>query len=359
MENKMTFGRSFRQMADLIKAGKSKFLTVMVMILIPILIINCYSFFVMYDGLSLNYAALDELPKDVNVFSAFSREQIESINKVLEDFLPQSDYRVRGYDYVLTVLEFLIRVVADILMIVIALRLLNKKNSEEGMGLAVLRRLLPVIILKLLADWFLSVTDGMIMQALMMSAIMLYSWGALGLAVMWTALLMTFLLAAFIICWGMLFIYYATLAVCLGRCRLIVALRYSRELLHGRVFKNMLHILPFAAAGFILPSVIKFFALDQMKNPVVGLIMIAAAVILQTVASLFLWLYLIKDFAELEDVSGIREKIRQIMENAMRQREAMMRKREEKQQEEQTPEEDQEEKTEEPAEPMNDEDKQQ
>ena len=333
MENKLTFGRSFRQMAGLIKDGRRELLTALIMILIPILLINCYSFYVMYDGTAVDFTPLDELTGKFNIFSlTTSMEQLEQLTDAMQKVFPQSTYRVHGYDYALIVLEFLIRVAADILVVLIGVKVLEKQKTSEGLGLAVLRRFIPVLFIKLFADWFASLGNDLILNALLNVAMMAHFKDLFGLWVMLFSLMTAAALAMLVLCWGMLFVYYAAFSVCFGRCRLLVSLSYAREILRGRVFKNMLHIAPFVAVGFLVPSVLQFLAMLDMRRPVPGLLLIALAVILQTAASLLLWLFLLKDYFELENVSGIREKIRQMMEEAIRQREAMMHRKDERKQ---------------------------
>lgn len=325
MENKLTFGRSFRQMAGLIKDGRRQLLTALIMILIPVLLINLYSFYVMYDGAAVDFTPLDELAGKFNIFSlTSSTEQLEQLMEAMQKVLPQTTYRVHFYDQALVVLEFLIRVVADILVVAIGTGALDKKKTTDVLGLTVLRRIVPVLIIKLFADWFASLGNDLMLNALFNVAMMAHFKDLFGLWVMGISLVTAAALSLLVLCWGLLFVYYAVLSVCFGRCRLLVSLSYAREILRDRVFKNMLHIAPFVAVGFLVPSLLQFLAMLDMRQPLPGLLLIALAVILQMAASLFLWLFLLKDYFELESVSGIREKIRQMMEQAMRQREAMM-----------------------------------
>ena len=313
MENKITFSRSFQNMKNLIKQSKGVFLYTLILALIPVLIINCYTFFILYDGFTVDYNALSALSN----IDFSDKDVTAKLMEVIEGIVPAVAQETSFGDEVLSAINMLITLFLDAFLITLGVQLaFNKKYDLMQLSKQAIPKMVPILIINLIISYAIYELQ----QLIYVSVVLLFSSVSMGEPIfiysMITMAVSYVALALFVGGFITLFYSYMAITVVSSRARAILAFGYSREILKGKTFKQFFHILPFVAGGFILPMILQAVAIG-CNNTVLGIILTAINVILQIGITGLLWFYLIPDYFELEKNSGVQEKLRKMFEQAV------------------------------------------
>ncbi|MBR2860770.1 MAG: hypothetical protein IKB86_02930 [Clostridia bacterium] len=314
MENKITFSRSFGNMIKLIKESKGVFLHTIILVLIPVLIINCYSFFVLYDGFAVDYNSLTQL--DVLNFDFSDKEAVNKLMEALQGIVPQSTQSTSLGDEVLAAINMLLTLFLDAFLVTLGFLIFSKrKYTLAEAAKAAVRKMFPILIVNLFVSWIFYELQNLIYVCAVLIIAAITMKEALFLYSVLATSAFYLLIALFVGGIVTLFYSYIILTVVSSRTRGILAFGYSREILKGKVFKQTLHIMPFVAVSVVLPMALQAVGIAG-NNTKLGLILTAVSVIIQIVGNSLLWFYLLPDYFELEKTSGIQEKLRKMFEQA-------------------------------------------
>ncbi len=314
MENKITFSRSFGNMIKLIKESKGVFLHTIILVLIPVLIINCYSFFVLYDEFVVDYNSLTQL--NVLDFDFSDKEAVNKLMEALQGIVPQSTQSTSLGDEVLAAINMLLTLFLDAFLVTLGFLIFSKRKYTltEAAKVAV-RKMFPILIVNLFVSWIFYELQNLIYVCAVLIIAAITMKEALFLYSVLTTSAFYLLIALFVGGIVTLFYSYIILTLVSSRTRGILAFGYCREILKGKVFKQTLHIMPFVAVSVVLPMVLQAVGIAG-NNTKLGLILTAVSVIIQLVGNSLLWFYLLPDYFELEQTSGIQEKLRKMFEQA-------------------------------------------
>lgn len=317
MENKITFKNSCRKMAELIRLSKGKFATAVVLVLIPVLLISCYCAFVLYRDFAIDYSALDGF--DYTTMLSWEQADWDAFYTAYANTVPLAESSFSASDTVLQLIGYLLGIFIDIFMILLALNLLIKKKPAEAGGMVgqVVRKILPMVVIGIFYNWVGSLAQSMMVSSAFSITIVTHIFGSTGLAISLIAAILQLVLLALLVSWMLLYIYYTTITVCIGRTRLMLSFGYAREILRGQSFRQAVRIIPWVAATFFIPTYLQIAGMFTMQNPAAGIAFTGLAAVLQIAASACMWLFLVPEYLELEKQSGIQEKIRDVVAQAM------------------------------------------
>lgn len=311
-----TFKQGIKNMDDLIKRSNGLFHKTLLLVLIPVLIINCYIFYMAYGGEGIDYTQLQSV--DFNSVFQGNQEAMTQFSEALLESFPQPSTKASFADYILEFIDIIAIVFLDAFVIILGVSLLNeKKLSASFISKEAFKKIIPLLLLSMVSSWIVVQVEGWIYSSIffvfvsfnMKNPIITYS------AI--TMLVVFFALAILISCWFLMFIHYMAIAVAAARCRLIVALGYVKAVLKGNVWRQMMHISPFIILGFILPVSLQAVGIALSKDPYILIVLVAISALLEIVAFAHMWMHTIPEFFTLELQSGIQMKIRQMIKNAM------------------------------------------
>ena len=313
---KITLKQSYLNMAELIKKSKGKFFTAFILAIIPILIICCYSFFVVYGGTGINYSVLDGI--DFNEIFMGNKEAITEFQDNLIKVLPDVNYEQSFGDVLLDVINMLLIVFLDAYFILVAMNLIFEKNYPDSVIFKeAFRRLPAVLFISILASFFIYEIEGIACSGIftILSSIYIGNEAFVGASVASVAFLTV--ISLIISTWLLIIVRYCAIATVSGRCKAFLALGYTREILKRRNWRQMFKIMPFVLVGFILPFAIKAFAMAYADNVTLSVTLIAFSTLLQMSIFAFLWIFTVPEFFNNEKESGIQEKIQEMISKAM------------------------------------------
>ena len=316
---KTTFKQGIKNMNDLIKRSNGLFHKALLLVLVPVLIINCYFFYMAYSGESIDYSQMQNV--DFNSVLQGNQDAIVNFYDQLTEGFPQPNTESSFTDYVLDFINILAIVFLDAFLIILGTSLLNEKNlSASIISKEAFKKLPSLIILSIISSWITIRLEGMIYTGVFFAFVAFNMGNPLATYMAISTIVFMFSLVLLISCWFLLFVRYAAIAVASSRCRLIVALGYTRAILKGNVWRQMFRIAPFIIIGFILPVSLQAIGIALSDYPYILIALVALSVIMEMLGFAYMWMQTIPEFFTLELNSGIQIKIRQMINNAMQKR---------------------------------------
>lgn len=314
MEN-ITFKQSYKNMFQLIKKSKGAFFTAFILVLIPVLIISCYSFYAVYGGTGLDFSKVGEVNME---------DLLQGGNELqtsIYSALPSATYEPTLADSFLDILSSLMIYVLDAYVIILAVGVLFDRRGEGTLMLkGAIRKTFIMIIISMLASWAVYQVQSMLASTVFVFLIALNLSNRVFIMSTLIVALIFIALSMLLSCWVLLYIRHMTIATVSGRCRFLVSLSYAREILRGRVWKSMFKIAPFIAGGIIIPFLMQAFAVAFGTNVVLSITLAAISTVIQLFAFILMWIHTVPEFFDYEAKSGIQQKIRDMMERAMNMR---------------------------------------
>ncbi len=322
MENKITLGGSLKKMTENIKKSKGLFWSIIILILIPVLIINCYSFYSAYNGTVIDYSKMEQINFQNEILSG----NFDGLFKAFDSVITFPDYDETFTDIAFEVINFIVSAFFDAVMIVLAVQLLFDRKFKTGdLVKASVKRIFPAIIFGLFTTWILTEVQSLIFSSVEYIAIFahLAASGSIESLIMLSSAIISsvvqFFIAILISSMGIMLISYMTVPVISGRCRgILIAPQYAFEVLRKNIWRQTFHVMPLVTAGFIVPLVLQIIGVFISSNMPAALIIVGISIVIQCVFNGLLWMLIVPDFFALEEKSGIQAKIKEMMEKAMR-----------------------------------------
>ncbi len=317
--NNTTFKQGIKNMDDLIKRSNGLFQKALLLVLIPVLMINCYIFYMAYGGEGVDYTQLQNV--DYNSVFQGNQDAMADFSEALSQSFPEPSTKTGVADYVLELVDIIAIVFLDAFIIILGTSLLNeKKLSASVVSKEAFKKVIPLLILSMISSWIVIQAESWIYSSIFFAFVSFSMKNPIITYFAITVLVIFISLAILISCWFLMFIHYMAIAVASSRCRLIVALGYVKAVLKGNVWRQMFHISPFIILGFILPVSLQAVGIALSKDPVILIVLVAISALLEIVMFAYMWMHTIPEFFRLELQSGIQMKIRQMIKNAMQNR---------------------------------------
>lgn len=306
---------SIKNMKALIKKSKGHFITTVLLILLPVLIINCYMFYSNYTSVINDYTKVESFDFD-NITDA---NYLADFTDALMSVRQAGNTELNATDIVFYIINIAISVFADGFLIIMAVHLLFNKEYKTGhLAMLAIRRCFAVIFFGIIASWAISYVSSAADSSILMLNCFLHAADTSKMApiLFGTTLATTVIhgsIAYFLLSGVMMLVVYCTVVSVSGRCRWFVAPQYVFEVLRGKKFKQLLHFLVPTLLAYFIPAVLS--AASMYAGLYAGLIFTGISVIMQTVFNAMLWFRAVPDFFTLEKESGIEERIRGFMRN--------------------------------------------
>lgn len=313
---KTTLRQSYVNMAELIKKSKGKFFTAFILVIIPVLIICCYSFYVVYGGTGINYSVLDGI--DFNEIVTGDKEAIAAFQDKMMGIMPDVNYEQSFGDMFLDVINILLIVFLDVYFILTSMNLIfEKKYPDSVIFKETFKRWPAVLFTSIIASFFIYEIEGIVYSSIftILSAVYIGNEMFISASVASAGFLIA--LSLIVSCWLLLVARYCAIATVSGRCKAILALGYTREVLKRRNWRQMFKIMPFVLVGFILPFVLQAFAIAYAGNVKLSVMLVAISTLIQMSTFAFLWIFTVPEFFSNEKESGVQEKIQEMILKAM------------------------------------------
>lgn len=316
--NKMSLSISIKNMRTVITKTKTTFFILLVLILIPVLIINCYSFYSVYGKMDFDYSKIEQIDF-IGALNGGSESLEELYNKFNEAMPELNETEPNAADVTLEIFNYIISIFTDTFLILLfSAAVLGKKLKNDELAKLTAKRMFVTLLFSLISTWiFIEAQDILLPNIIMISFASRINGGIL-LPASIIALILSIVLSMLLVCWLMSFVLHMTIAAVNGRTRSLLAFGYARELLRGKVWKYMLHIAPFMIAVFLVPTLLQGTAVIFAQQTVLSISLVALSVIINVVANAYTWAYLVPDFFFLEKDCGIQMKIKEMIDNAMR-----------------------------------------
>ncbi len=315
----ITLKQSYKNMIQILKKSKGSLFNAFILALIPVLIICCYSFFVVYGGTSLDYSVMDGF--DVEGMLLGENEAITKFQEAMLKILPDVSYEMRFGDLALDIINTVIVAVFDAFVILVATVLFfDKKYTSSDALKEAFKKVPSVLFLSILVSWLVIEIQNMIYSGVFMFFASIH---IKSLVMIYSAFVSALLIAGgmtFLASWLLLYVRYTAIAAVSGRCRFMIAFGYGKEVLKGNVWRGMLRIMPFIIGGLILPAFLQGVAIALGKNTVIMIVLVALSTVLELLSFWFMWIYTISEFYNLEKASGIQQKIQDAVMRAMNMR---------------------------------------
>ena len=126
-----TFKQGIKNMDDLIKRSNGLFQKTLLLVLIPVLMINCYIFYMAYGGEGLDYTQLQSV--DFNSVLAGNQEAMSEFSEALSQSFPEPSTKTGVADYVLEFIDIIAIVFLDAFIIILGTSLLNEKKLSASL----------------------------------------------------------------------------------------------------------------------------------------------------------------------------------------------------------------------------------
>jgi len=314
--SKTTVKQAFKNMDELIRHSGGLFQKALLLVLIPVLIINCYSFYMAYGGAGLDYSLLDNV--DFNSALKGNAEAIDAFVQGISKMFPQPAIKHTFSDYALEFIDILLIVFLDAFIIILGSSLIqDKKEKTEIYFKQAIKKVPSVLILSIFSSWVIYEVESIIYSGIFVAFASFYIANPVAIYTSILMLAIFMILVILLSCWFLMYIHYMAIAVASNRCRLLFALGYTKAVLKGNVWRQMLHISPFIILGFILPVSLQAIAVALSKDVYVMFVLIAISALLEIVVFAHMWMHTIPEFFTLELQSGIKQKIREMINKAM------------------------------------------
>ena len=304
-------------MSELIKKSGGLFWKTVLLVLLPVLVINCYMFYSNYGSVVNDYTKIDAFDFD-NVTDA---NYLTDFTDALLSVQQAGNTDINATDIVFYILNIVLSVFADGFLIIFAVYLMfHKEYRVRNMVIITVVKCFSVIFFGIIASWALSyVTSAAESTALMLSCFARAAAGGSKIApFMLGGIIASSVvhggIAYFLLSGVMMLISYCTIVGVSGACRWFVAPQYVFEILRGKKFRQLLHFLLPTLLAYFIPCVLS--GVSMYAGVYAGLVITAVSVTMQTVFNAMLWFRAVPDFYELEEESGIKERIRKFKEDA-------------------------------------------
>lgn len=308
---------SNKKMSELIKKSGGLFWKTVLLVLLPVLVINCYIFYSNYGSVVNDYTKIDAFDFD-NVTDA---NYLTDFTDALLSVQQAGNTDLNATDIVFYILNILLSVFIDGFLIIFAVYLMfHKEYKIRNMVIITIAKCFSVIFFGIIASWALSyVTSAADSIALKLSCFARAAAGGSKIAPFMLGVIIASSvihggIAYFLLSGVMMFVSYCTIAGVSGACRWFVAPQYVFEILRGKKFRQLLHFLLPTLLAYFIPCVLN--GLSMYTDVYTGLVITAVSITMQTVFNAMLWFRAVPDFYELEKESGIKERIRVFKENA-------------------------------------------
>ena len=316
---KITLKQSYINMAELIKKSKGAFFIAFILILIPVLIINCYSFYAIYGGTGLNYSAVENI--DFDSMLTGSTDAVMQFQEAMYNILPETDYKQSFGDVFLDIISTLAIIVFDAFVTLFAVNFIfEKENKSSEVFNASLKNIPAMLFFSILASWIILEVQSIVASSVFMFFASLKTVNLLFIYSSVASMLMLTVCGIFLATWILLFVRYMTISYVSGRCRFMLAFGYAREVLRGRIWKNMFKIMPFIISGFILPVFMQSVAIAFGYKLMFSIGLVLISVVIEMLVFMLWWIYTVPEFFYQEKVSGIQKKIHDMIMQAMNMR---------------------------------------
>lgn len=317
--NKTTVKQSYANMAQLMKKSNGAFMTALLLALVPIVIICCYSFYVVYGGAGLNYSVIDGF--NLNSMLAGSTDAIMKFQEAMLKVFPDVSYEQSFGDVALDIINTLLIIVFDAFIILKAVSIVfEKEYSTTAILKQSLKKIPVVLFFSIFASWIVYEVQAMIYSSVFMIFVSNRLNSAMFLYTSIISTVMITLLSLLVSVWILLFVRYMTIAAVSGRCRFLVAFGYAKEILKGNTWRTMFRIMPFVLLGFIMPAFLQAIAIAIGDNITVSVALVAISAIIELFGFWLMWIYTIPEFFYFEKHSGIQQKIQEAIERVMEMR---------------------------------------
>ncbi len=317
MNNKITVKNSLKTMGELIRKSNGKFWSIVVLILLPVLIINCSTFYLAYEGVTLNYDAFNGI--DWDTIALRGEEGIKQFQAAFYNFIPSVSAETSTNEMVLQAIGSILLIMLDALLIVLGVSVFFEKQIDNtGTFKMAAKKLLSVLFISIITSWLYYEIQNLVFSGVLTMALGLSIGNTIMLASFVITVAFVFLIATFFACFVTLIADYALIASVSSRTRLFMSIGYAREVLRKRILKQMWHILPFVILGVIIPNALMSIGVVCMSNAVLGVSLAGISTVMQVVVLSLLWFYLVPDFFTLEKESGIQAKLRAMFEEAVK-----------------------------------------
>lgn len=309
----LTIKNSIRRMLETVKATKGRFYTAVVMIMLPLLIINCYSFYSIYKDYKPDYSAFENFTLDAE--TVLNADKITEMYGTLEKALDGPEYESDGIDLTFSIISYVISIVADAFFILFAASTYLKEDNSTGKVLkTAVGRLWPIIIFGMLSSWVLIEAEGIISNSITIAVLSFSMPDKIVFLSSVASAIVLISAVCFALCFVMAYIYNMSASAVCGRTNTLLSFGYVREILNGKKFRTMIHIMPFIILNTVIPFILQGVAVTLTSNIIVAVIIFAIGTVAQVTLNAYTWFYVVPDFFELEQTSGIQNKIRDMME---------------------------------------------
>lgn len=292
---------SIKKMNELIKKSRGLFLKTILLVLLPVLIINCYIFYSGYESTVNDYTKIDAFDFDNITVKNYMVDFPEALMSVRQ----AGNTDLNATDIVFYIANYAISVFIDGFLIILAIHLVfDKEYKTKQIVMLALQRCFAVVFFGIIASWALSCA-GSAMNSNILKIICFARGAAHGsklAPMMLGAAAVTAVIHAgiiyFLLAGVMMLVFYSTVAAVSGRCRWFASFRYVLELLDGKKFRQLLHFLVPTLLAFFIPIVLQ--AAAMYTGLYTGLVLAGISVIMQTVFNAMLWFYTVSNFIEFE-----------------------------------------------------------
>ena len=300
--------QSYVNMFSLFKKSKGLIFNAFILVLIPVLIINCYAFYAVYGGTGLNVSAIENV--NLDSLMTGSSESFTQFQEAFNKIYPEINYEQSAGDVFLDVFLIL-----HLLCLVFEKQKSNSEVLKES-----LKKFPAIIFLSIFTSWLIYEAQSIIFSSVFMF-IATAQTGKFILA--YSALISAFMLVAgliFALSWMLLVARYAAISYVSGKCRFVFALAYCKEVLRGKIWKNIFKTMPYVVIGLIFPMIMQAVAVSFGNNIPLLIILVFLSIVIEMTVFLLYWVFTVPDFVYYEKTSGITKKIQEMINRAMNMR---------------------------------------
>ena len=306
-------------MENSVKKNKGTLLGIIILALIPLIIINCYSFYVTFADGGIDYSSLNKV--DFNAILSGDADSLLKLETAFSEITVDGseDYTVK--DAVLDGLGILIAYFLQIYVIVMSVNRYFGVSSEKISNVKVaVKRMLPAVLLSALAGWINYEISSLFLTAMIHVSAGIYVKNIIITTSFFGAFVVLVPASTLLLMWIGSYLKNMIIAVVAGRCGTLISFAYVKEMLKGRVWKQMFRLLPYILLSSILPMILQALAIILCKWMYVALALVVLSVALEIFFVAKMWAALVPEFFEKEKTCGIQEKIRKMMDEAIAMR---------------------------------------
>ncbi len=290
---------------------KSKnMLLIIILLLLPILFINCYSFYTTYSSLRLDYSVFEGISLQTILSGS---EGIKKITDAYDNFFVFSSQNASAADMILSCICVILELFLITFTIIRSDEVCNNRKRKNIVR-ETFSKLIPIFV----AGLFLSQIQQIVASVMLSMTFLLRAMGTQMLPASIAASAFYYALLFIFSVWVLLYVAFCAITAASGRTRFLLTFAYSREILKKNVIKTMLKTALWIAACVFVPAALEVTAIFNVHTMNTALLLAAAATLFEVLGICFMLIYLTPVYASLEEKSGIKDKIRQAYENAIK-----------------------------------------